>query len=109
MGNKHYKNFSFSPDQSYNVEFKFVPSNYNELSGKCDAHFYYKDKSLITIVQNVNPRENVIWFSDFAILDGYGPHRSRKILVDLKHGFTKEIPSIGSFDFIGKSNEKAYS
>ena len=72
-GLKLHKNILLSPDKSYYVEFRFVQSNYSESTGKCEVRVYKKDKSLIAIIKKANPWEQVFWFSDFVIFNGFGP------------------------------------
>ena len=100
-----------SPDilvDKFFILFSFVPSRNFSFSGTCDATIYNKDKALISIIRNVLHNEKVLWFKDYVIFEGNENGFSRKIILDLNSGFSKEVGVLGFFGLIGKSTTSAF-
>jgi hypothetical protein len=102
------KNVLYSPDKQYYIEFKFVPAQNDFLIGTCNAEIYTADTVLISIIKNVYQNEKVLWLKDFIIFEGYGNEFTRKIIVDLKTGYSKELAMMGHFVLLGKSSSAAF-
>lgn len=103
-----HNNVLYSPDNQYYIEFEFIPAQ-NELGvGTCNAEIYSADTVLISIIRNVRANEKVLWFKDFLIFDGFGNQFTRKIILDLKTGYSKELAMMGHFVLLGKSYNAAF-
>ncbi len=103
-----HNNVLYSPDNQFYIEFKFIPAQ-NELGvGTCNAEIYSADTVLISIIRNVRANEKVLWFKDFLIFDGFGNQFTRKIILDLKTGYSKELAMMGHFVLLGKSYNAAF-
>jgi len=103
-----HKNVLHSPDNQYYIEFKFIPARNDFLVGTCNAEIYTADTVLISIVKNIYQNETVLWFKDFIIFEGYGNEFTRKIILDLKTGYSKELAMMGHFVLLGKSSNAAF-